>query len=278
MFRPVVGPGPAEVRVLAVGWMWHVASRKAPPGVVGPMTTACKVAWRHASLRHHTPRRRALPRRSGPPAQAGSQAVSAPRNACRAWADLTDQVGASCPTRRLPSLLRMVCGLKPSRTARRHLASTMSTVLVWVMAGAGGPRLRDAEAHTPSACGHPARDGHVLSSWRSVMTRFAAPGEPGATMSYLPRYDHWIGGAWVPPARGRYFENPTPVRRSVRSPAAPPTTSNTPWTPRTAPHRLGGAPPPPSGLGSSTRSPTGCRRIWKPWPSLRPGRTASRSG
>src|SRR5215468_10356447 len=43
------------------------------------------------------------------------------------------------------------------------------------------------------------------------MTRFAAPGEPGATMSYLPRYDHWIGGEWVPPARGRYFENPTPV-------------------------------------------------------------------
>ncbi|MEZ0095490.1 aldehyde dehydrogenase [Streptacidiphilus sp. EB129] len=43
------------------------------------------------------------------------------------------------------------------------------------------------------------------------MTRYAAPGEPGAKMSYLPRYDHWIGGEFVAPALGRYFENPTPV-------------------------------------------------------------------
>ena len=26
-----------------------------------------------------------------------------------------------------------------------------------------------------------------------------------------PRYDNFIGGAWVPPARGQYFSNPTPV-------------------------------------------------------------------
>ena len=37
------------------------------------------------------------------------------------------------------------------------------------------------------------------------MTRFAAPGQPGATMQYLSRYDHWIGGEYVPPALGRYF-------------------------------------------------------------------------
>src|SRR6266704_3556782 len=43
------------------------------------------------------------------------------------------------------------------------------------------------------------------------MTRFIAPGQPGAPMSYQPRYDHWIGGEFVPPALGRYFENPTPV-------------------------------------------------------------------
>ena len=43
------------------------------------------------------------------------------------------------------------------------------------------------------------------------MTRFAAPGQSGATMQYLPRYDHWIGGEFVPPAQGRYFQNPTPV-------------------------------------------------------------------
>ncbi|GGO15331.1 putative aldehyde dehydrogenase [Microbispora bryophytorum] len=30
-------------------------------------------------------------------------------------------------------------------------------------------------------------------------------------MAYEQRYDHWIGGEYVPPQRGRYFENPTPV-------------------------------------------------------------------
>ncbi|MBH1936948.1 aldehyde dehydrogenase [Streptomyces sp. AV19] len=43
------------------------------------------------------------------------------------------------------------------------------------------------------------------------MTRYASPGSPDAVVSYRPRYDHWIGGEYVPPARGRYFENPTPV-------------------------------------------------------------------
>ncbi|MFD8818216.1 aldehyde dehydrogenase [Streptomyces sp. NPDC059627] len=43
------------------------------------------------------------------------------------------------------------------------------------------------------------------------MTRFAAPGTEGAIVSYQARYDHFIGGEWVPPARGQYFENPSPV-------------------------------------------------------------------
>jgi aldehyde dehydrogenase len=43
------------------------------------------------------------------------------------------------------------------------------------------------------------------------MTRFAAPGQPDARMRYLPRYDHWIGGDYVAPALGRYFDNATPV-------------------------------------------------------------------
>lgn len=43
------------------------------------------------------------------------------------------------------------------------------------------------------------------------MTRYASPGSPDAVVSYRPRYDHWIGGEYVPPARGRYFDNPTPV-------------------------------------------------------------------
>ncbi|MDT5037088.1 MAG: aldehyde dehydrogenase [Micromonosporaceae bacterium] len=43
------------------------------------------------------------------------------------------------------------------------------------------------------------------------MTRYAAPGQDGAAMTYQSRYDHWIGGEFVAPARGMYFENPTPV-------------------------------------------------------------------
>ena len=43
------------------------------------------------------------------------------------------------------------------------------------------------------------------------MSRYAAPGTEGALMSYQPRYDHWIGGTYVAPKQGGYFENPTPV-------------------------------------------------------------------
>ncbi|QKV91540.1 aldehyde dehydrogenase family protein [Streptomyces sp. NA02950] len=43
------------------------------------------------------------------------------------------------------------------------------------------------------------------------MTRYATPGSEGSVVSYQPRYDHWIGGEYVPPAQGQYFENPSPV-------------------------------------------------------------------
>ncbi|WP_326685838.1 MULTISPECIES: aldehyde dehydrogenase family protein [unclassified Streptomyces] len=43
------------------------------------------------------------------------------------------------------------------------------------------------------------------------MSRYAAPGTEGALMSYQSRYDHWIGGSYVAPKQGGYFENPTPV-------------------------------------------------------------------
>ena len=43
------------------------------------------------------------------------------------------------------------------------------------------------------------------------MTVYARPGTAGAAMAYQSRYDNWIGGEWVPPVNGQYFENPTPV-------------------------------------------------------------------
>jgi len=43
------------------------------------------------------------------------------------------------------------------------------------------------------------------------MTKYAAPGENGSPATYRTRYDHYIGGEYSPPAKGQYFENPTPV-------------------------------------------------------------------
>lgn len=47
------------------------------------------------------------------------------------------------------------------------------------------------------------------------MTVYQPPGRPGSVVEYRSRYEHWIGGAWTPPVRGRYFENPTPVTGEV---------------------------------------------------------------
>ena len=43
------------------------------------------------------------------------------------------------------------------------------------------------------------------------MTRYAAPGTDGSVVSFKPRYENWIGGEYVAPVKGQYFENPTPV-------------------------------------------------------------------
>src|SRR6201991_4835020 len=43
------------------------------------------------------------------------------------------------------------------------------------------------------------------------MTTYSPPGTDGSVVSYQNRYDHYIGGEYVPPAKGQYFENPTPV-------------------------------------------------------------------
>ncbi|WP_291056813.1 aldehyde dehydrogenase family protein [Herbiconiux sp.] len=42
-------------------------------------------------------------------------------------------------------------------------------------------------------------------------TVYANPGTAGAVVAFKPRYDNYIGGEYVPPASGQYFQNPTPV-------------------------------------------------------------------
>ena len=43
------------------------------------------------------------------------------------------------------------------------------------------------------------------------MSVFAPPGTDGSVVTYKSRYENWIGGTWVPPVKGQYFENPSPV-------------------------------------------------------------------
>ncbi|HKY56913.1 MAG TPA: aldehyde dehydrogenase [Aeromicrobium sp.] len=47
------------------------------------------------------------------------------------------------------------------------------------------------------------------------MSVFAPPGTDGSVVSYKSRYENWIGGRWVPPVKGQYFENPSPVNGKV---------------------------------------------------------------
>ena len=43
------------------------------------------------------------------------------------------------------------------------------------------------------------------------MTVHAQPGQEGAKVEFKARYANWIGGEWVPPTKGQYFENFTPI-------------------------------------------------------------------
>jgi len=43
------------------------------------------------------------------------------------------------------------------------------------------------------------------------MTVYVQPGQVGAKVEFKARYENWIGGKWVPPTKGKYFENVTPI-------------------------------------------------------------------
>jgi aldehyde dehydrogenase len=47
------------------------------------------------------------------------------------------------------------------------------------------------------------------------MTDYIAPGLAGSKATFKARYDHWIGGEYVKPSSGKYFENVTPVTGKV---------------------------------------------------------------
>ncbi|MEO6082482.1 MAG: aldehyde dehydrogenase family protein [Umezawaea sp.] len=47
------------------------------------------------------------------------------------------------------------------------------------------------------------------------MAKYAAPGQPGGVVAFHDRYDHFIGGDYVPPSRGSYFDDPAPSTGEV---------------------------------------------------------------
>lgn len=49
---------------------------------------------------------------------------------------------------------------------------------------------------------------------------YAHPGEAGAKIQYKAKYDNFIGGKWVPPIKGQYFEVVTPISGKVYTQAA----------------------------------------------------------
>jgi aldehyde dehydrogenase len=49
---------------------------------------------------------------------------------------------------------------------------------------------------------------------------YAAPGTAGAKISYKPRYDNFIGGKWVAPVKGEYFEVLSPINGKPYTKAA----------------------------------------------------------
>ena len=104
------------------------------------------------------------------------------------------------------------------------------------------------------------------------MTIYSPPGSDGAIVNYESRYDHYIGGEYVPPAKGQYFDEPLPGdrpelqrdrprhRRGRRAGAGRRARRG---------RRAGAAPRSPSARTSSTRSPTGWRRTSRSSPSPR---------
>ncbi|WP_333617952.1 aldehyde dehydrogenase family protein, partial [Dietzia sp.] len=47
------------------------------------------------------------------------------------------------------------------------------------------------------------------------MAVYANPNTEGAKVDFKPRYEHYIGGEWVAPIKGQYFENVSPINGKV---------------------------------------------------------------
>ena len=60
-----------------------------------------------------------------------------------------------------------------------------------------------------------AKAGANFSVEESKLTIYAPPGSPNSVVTVATRYDNFIGGEWVAPVKGQYFQNSTPVTGQV---------------------------------------------------------------
>ena len=117
-------------------------------------------------------------------------------------------------------------------------------------AGAGrwhGLCEREGVLHT-SRCGQRAHQNWHINNLEDDMN-LADISKLGIANPFKQRYDNYIGGKFVAPVKGEYFDNITPdhrpaVLRSCRAP--PPKTSSWRWMPRTRPRTHGARPRRPS--------------------------------
>src|SRR6478609_9106210 len=60
-----------------------------------------------------------------------------------------------------------------------------------------------------------ANAGANFSVEESKLTIYAPPGSPNSVVTVATRYDNFIGGEWVAPVKGQYFQNSSPVTGQV---------------------------------------------------------------
>ena len=55
------------------------------------------------------------------------------------------------------------------------------------------------------------KNSHVKAAKADNVKIFVAPGQVGSLVSLKPRYENFIGGKWVPPVKGEYMSDVSPV-------------------------------------------------------------------
>src|SRR5690606_28348644 len=71
-----------------------------------------------------------------------------------------------------------------------------------------GYRVRARPARVPPS---PSGSPGFTPLERSSAMRYARPNSDGSKVRYASRYGNFIGGEFVKPVKGQYFENPSPV-------------------------------------------------------------------